>query len=120
MKMVRRASRLSQLFVSQLFVSQPAFSRSLSLSLSLKLVLSSSPGEVPFGRHDDLLLEGFRVLQRQQEGWMWPDLNISSAAKEAAGERAVSHVVREILYSLFFVPSVIRSSFFYGVFLLLW
>eukprot|EP00913_Durusdinium_trenchii_P034129 g31943.t1 len=48
-------------------------------------------GEVPFGRHDDLLLEGFRVLQRQQEGWMWPDLNISSAAKEAAGERAVSH-----------------------------
>ncbi|CAK9033511.1 unnamed protein product, partial [Durusdinium trenchii] len=42
-------------------------------------------GEVPFGRHDDLLLEGFRVLQRQQEGWMWPDLNISSAAKEAAG-----------------------------------
>ena len=40
-------------------------------------------GDAPFGRPDDILLEGFKTLQAQMNGLRWPD-SVSEDAKGAA------------------------------------
>eukprot|EP00438_Fugacium_kawagutii_P029059 Skav216788 [mRNA] locus=scaffold1384:80340:81437:+ [translate_table: standard] len=40
-------------------------------------------GDAPFGRHDDILLEGLKVLRAQQSGLVWPS-EVSDEAKVAA------------------------------------